>query len=227
MTMNRFFAASILTLGLVLSTHAQAGHEYAPIQEKTVNYKDWTYNDLKGGPVHLRDLVRGKKLVMVVYFAPWCGNWRNQAPVATSFYEKYKDKGFELVAVGEYGSADEVRAFWSGKAAPFTVVTESDSRDARDKTLHFGYRQNTGDTRKWGSPWTIFLDPAALKKTGDVLAEKTWIANGELIDADAEKFIREHLGLEPLDTKSANASDGTKVVTPCEPAKVDLKSKKP
>jgi hypothetical protein len=29
-----------------------------------------------------------------------------------------------------------------------------------------------------------------------VLTEKVWVANGELIEADAEKFVREQLGLK-------------------------------
>ena len=79
---------------------AQAGHEYSPLQEKTVNYKNWTLNDLKNNkPVDLRSLMQGKKLVMVVYFAPWCPNGRNEAPVAARLYEKYKDDGFQVIGV--------------------------------------------------------------------------------------------------------------------------------
>ena len=39
-------------------------------------------------PTELRSLMTGKKLVMVLYFAPWCPNWRNEAPVAASLYDK-------------------------------------------------------------------------------------------------------------------------------------------
>jgi hypothetical protein len=73
------------------------------------------------------------------------------------------------------------------------VVTESEARDARDKTAHYGYRQLTGDTRKWGSPWNIFLDPAKVNASGDVLIEKAWVVNGELIEADVDKFIGDYL----------------------------------
>ena len=49
---------------------------------------------------------------MVVYFAPWCGNWRHEAPVAARLYEKYKDQGFEVIGVSEYGSRDDVSNFF-------------------------------------------------------------------------------------------------------------------
>jgi thiol-disulfide isomerase/thioredoxin len=173
---------------------AQAQHEYSPLVEKTVSYKNWTLKDLKDDkPVNLRTLVQGKKLVMVVYFAPWCPNWKYEAPVAAKLYEKYKSQGFEVIGVGEYASRDDVRAFFGPTGPPYPVVTESETRDDRDKTAHYGYRQLTGDTRKWGSPWNIFLEPEQLTKEGDLLTEKAWVVNGELIEADVDKFIADRL----------------------------------
>ena len=196
--MKRLFALIVLALALApVATYAQDGHEYSPLAEKTITYKNWTLNDLKDNkPVDLRSLVQGKKLAMVVYFAPWCPNWRNEAPVAARLYEKYKDQGFTVIGVSEYGSRDDVRNYFAPTGPPYTVVSESESRDERDKTPHFGYRQLTGDTRKWGSPWNIFLQPDALSKSGDVLTEKAWVVNGELIEADVDKFIGERLALK-------------------------------
>jgi len=193
--MTKLFILAFLTLALVpLAARAQGGHEYAPVEEKTVNYKNWTLNDLKDNkPVDLRSLVKGKKLVMIVYFAPWCPNWRNEAPIAAKLYEKYRAQGLEVIGVSEYGSHESTQAFFQPSGPPYTVVTESESRDDREKTAHFGYRQATGDTRKWGSPWNIFLEPAKLAKEGDLLTEEAWVVNGELIEADVDKFIGEHL----------------------------------
>ena len=205
--MKQLFALVILALALIpAAAYAQDGHEYSPLVEKTVNYKNWTLKDLKGDQsVDLRSLVQGKKLVMVVYFAPWCPNWRNEAPVAARLYEKYKDQGFAVIGVSEYGSRDDVRNFFAPTGSPYPVVSESESKDERDKTAHYGYRQATGDTRKWGSPYNVFLEPATLAKSGDVLTEKAWVVNGELIEADVDKFIADHL-------KASTAS----VITPCK-----------
>src|SRR3982751_2322309 len=166
-----FFIALVFALAPA-SARAQDGHEYSPLVQKTVNYKDWTLKSLKdGSPVNLRTLTQGKRLVMVVYFAPWCPNWRNEAPVAARLYEKYRAQGLDVVGVSEYGTVADVRAYFGEAGAPYTVVTESEAREDRDKTTHYGYRQLTGDTRRWGSPWNIFLEPSKLKKTGDVLTE--------------------------------------------------------
>ena len=173
------------------------GHEWAPILEQKVDYKDWTFKSLKDGtPVSLRELAKGKKLVMVVYFAPWCGNWKAEAPTVWRLYEKYKAQGFEVVGVSEYGSADDSRKYFEGQGgAPFPVVVESDATSAREQTTHFGYRKAAGDSRRWGSPFNLFLEPAKLNQSGEVLTEKAWIVGGELIEKDVERFIRERLGL--------------------------------
>ena len=202
--MKKLFLILFLLAMATAATRAQNGHEYSPLQEKTVNYKNWTLNDLGSNkPVSLRSLMQGKKLVMVLYFAPWCPNWRNEAPVAAALYQKYKTQGFEIIGVSEYATRDDVKAYFGATGPPYPVVSESESREDRDKTLHYGYRQSSGDTRKWGSPWNIFLDPAKCNSTGDVLTEKAWVVNGELIEADVDKFVHDRL--------AANA-----VITPCK-----------
>src|SRR5260370_23068332 len=113
------------------SIRAQS-HEYSRLQEKTVNYKSWTLNDLASNkPVSLRSLMQGKRLVMVLYFAPWCPNWRNEAPVAAGLYQKYKAQGFEIVGVREHGSRDDVKAYLGPSVAHSPEVSQSDQRGAQ------------------------------------------------------------------------------------------------
>jgi thiol-disulfide isomerase/thioredoxin len=209
--MTKFFAliALVFTLTLVprVSLSAQENHEYAPIQEKTISYKDWTYKSLKDDkPVNLREWAKNKRLVLVVYFAPWCPNWRYEAPVVARLYDKYRSQGLEVIGISEYGSRDDVKKFFGETGAPYMVVTESEARDARDKTSHYTYRQASGDTRKWGSPFNIFLEPMKLTKSGDVVTEKAWIVNGELVEDEADKFIRSHL----------STALNLKTTTPCQ-----------
>jgi thiol-disulfide isomerase/thioredoxin len=195
--MKKFFILSILALlaAAPAVARAQAGHEYSPLTETTVNYKNWSLPELKTNKTEdLRKLMAGKKLVMIVYFAPWCGNWRNEAPIATKLYQKYKNQGFQVIGVSEYASRDDVRSFFGADGPPFPIVTESESREDKQKTLHYGYRQLTGDKRNWGSPWNIFLEPAKVSASGDVLTEKAWVVNGELIEDEVDKFIASKVG---------------------------------
>lgn len=191
----------ILAIMLFSFTFVSAQNEQAPLQEKEFKYKNWTYKSVRDDKqVNLREFAKGKKLVMIVYFAPWCPNWKHEAPFAQKLYEKYKGKGFDVIGVSEYDTVEATKKDLEMKGITFPVVFESDTREAKQKTLHYDYRKATGDTRNWGSPWNVIFKPKNMNKNGDILIEKAFIANGELIETEAEKFIREQLGLKPEET---------------------------
>ncbi len=197
-TLTRTAAAAFVLVALLSAVaRAQDGHEYAPLIEQKIDYKDWTFKSLNGGePVNLRRALSGKKLVLVVYFAPWCGNWKNEAPTVWRLYEKYRAQGFEVVPVSEYASADDSRKYFESQGgAPFPVVVESEAGADKEKTTHYAYRKAVGDPRNWGSPFNVFLEPAKLNASGELLTEKAWVVGGELIEKDVERFVRERLGL--------------------------------
>lgn len=187
----------ILTIMLLSLTFVSAQTEQAPIQEKELAYKNWTFQSVHDdSKINLRDFAKNKKLVLVVYFASWCPNWKHEAPFAQKLHEKYKDKGLAVIGVSEYDSIDATRKDLEKKGITFPVVFESDSRAAKQKTTHYEYRKAVGDTRNWGSPWNLIFNPGIMKKDGDILLEKAFIANGELIETETESFIRERLGLK-------------------------------
>jgi thiol-disulfide isomerase/thioredoxin len=198
---------SLFALVISASIARAQSHEYSPLVEKTVNYKNWTLPNLMTQlPEDLRKVMAGKKLVMIVYFAPWCGNWKNEAPIAAKLYEKYKAQGFQVIGISEYAPATDTVSYFGGKEPPYPVFVESEARDDKQKTPHYGYRQLTGDNRNWGSPWNIFLEPDKVNAKGEVLAEKAWVVNGELIEEEVDKFIASKLGVTP----------STAVIQPCK-----------
>lgn len=183
----------LIVLAFSISAFAQG--EQAPIVEKDIVYSDWNYKDIRSGDsVNLRKLVTGKKLVMVAYFSPWCPNWKANAPVVQRLYDKYKGDGFAVVGVGLYDPVDSMKSNLDALKINFPAVYESDKRDARLTSQHYTYRTSVGDIRKWGSPWYIFLSPSMMEKSGDALTKKAFVVNGEIIAAEAEKFIAERLG---------------------------------
>jgi peroxiredoxin len=210
----------------IIFTNISAQHEYSPIQEKEVKYLDWTYKSVSdGNDITLSNFSKGKKLVMVVYFAPWCGNWKFQAPLTQALYLKYKDKGFDVIGVSEYASLEDLKKHIAEKGLTFPIVSESDSRDAKQKTLHYGYRMNAGDTRNWGSPWNIFISPAKIKKNDEFIAKKAFIVNGEFINDETEIFIRKNLGLKDETKKPTIAAN--KAIEACSEKEPIITLKKP
>lgn len=91
-----------------------------------------------------------------------------------------------------------MRSSFGNAGSPYTVVVESEKRDAREKTTHYTYRQATGDTRIWGSPYNLFFEPTKSAQEGEALTSKAWIVNGELVEEEVEKFVRARLALDSL-----------------------------
>ncbi len=203
--MKKLFVVPILTLIMALAGLAQHDdHEYAPLSEKEISYRDWTYQNVKTNQeINLRDFTKDKKLVMVFYFAPWCHSSNYQAPITQRLYDKYRDQGFAVIGVSLYGSKAQVEDMMDRRGINFPVVVESKSKRDRENTLHFKYRNITGDYRKWGTPWNVFLSPDNLVDRGEILTEKTYVVNGEIRENEAEVFIRKKLWLsrEKLDPK--------------------------
>ncbi|MEZ5346439.1 MAG: TlpA disulfide reductase family protein [Pyrinomonadaceae bacterium] len=197
--MFKFLFAAIL----ILSSFFQApafpdAHEYAPLLEKDLTYENWEYKDVKTNQkIDLREFAADKKLVMVVYFAPWCHNSNYQAPVIKKLYDKYKHEGFAVIGVGLYASSARIEDTKDRLELDFPVVTDSSSTKDREKTLHYKYRIAVGDTRKWGTPWNLFFDPQEISGDRDVITTKPVIVNGEVRLQEAEYFIRKKLGLPP------------------------------
>ena len=210
--MKIFLILAILLVGFVFSATAQHDHEYAPLKEQKIKYKDWTYKNVRTDEdVNLREFAKDKKLVMVFYFAPWCHSSKYEMPILQELYEKYKDKGFGVVGVTLYASLERVNKELDDKKVTFPVVVESTSKFDREESLHYKYRTKTGDNRKWGTPWNIFIEPSQMKKKGDTLVKKAFVVNGEFILEETEKHIREKLGLPPEENDS-NKIQATKNV---------------
>ena len=192
----KFILTFIFTFAVSLTAFAQ--NEQAPIAEKNLAFKDWTYKTVDGDKnLNLRQAIAGKKLAIVVYWAPWCPNWKYDAPFVQGLYDKYKANGLEIIGVAEYDTVDKMKAHIKDQKLTFPIVYESVATADREKTTHFTMRREAGDIRKWGSPWYVFLEPSKLER-GEVLANKVQLVNGELIKGEAEKFIRQRLGLEPV-----------------------------
>ena len=72
-------------------------------------YKELTMEDLNGKQVKLSDWVGKGKYVFVDFWASWCGPCRKEMPNVVEAYNRYKNKGLEIVGV----SFDSNKLQWS------------------------------------------------------------------------------------------------------------------
>jgi thiol-disulfide isomerase/thioredoxin len=218
--------AFILTAAvLFLFIPAFGQNEAAPMQVKEVNYKNWTYKNLRTGEdSELRSMIKGKKAVMLVYFAPFCPNWRHDAPILQRLYDKYRSQGLEIIAIGLYDPAAAMQKNLEQLKISFPAVIESESRADKTTSEHYKYRRAAGDNRGWGTPWYVLFTPNDVEKTGDVLLKKANIINGEMILDEVESYIREKLGIKP-DAQTVSSAD--KAIEPCDEGKKAPELRKP
>ena len=71
---------------------------------------DFSFPDLEANTVSLKDDKFKNKVVVVQFFGSWCPNCMDETAFMVPFYNKYKDKGFEVVGLGYERTTDVERS---------------------------------------------------------------------------------------------------------------------
>lgn len=79
-------------------------------------------NNLAGENVSLEE-VRGK-VVLLDFWATWCGPCRESMPFYRQLYEEKKAKGFEVLAVSVDEDVETIRAFQKRFRLPFPILVD-------------------------------------------------------------------------------------------------------
>jgi len=209
MLTRRVFSIITLTAALILgttmvgdrtaisgATSPASDPEPAPIVERLLGFEDFTLKALDGHRFNLRDYTSGKRLIIVSYVAGWCDNSNHNAHVIKRLYDKFRDKGLGVVAVAEYSTPEEITVHVKRVGADYPIVVETDNLGARKESLHYKYRTQVGDSRKWGTPFHVIISSRDIESpsSGGILARRVYTVSGEMIEAEAERFIEQHLG---------------------------------
>jgi cytochrome c biogenesis protein CcmG/thiol:disulfide interchange protein DsbE len=135
---------------------------------------DFSLPDLDGKTVRLSD--SAGKVRLVDFWATWCAPCREEIPGFKEIYAKYKDRGFELIAISmDDEGAKVVRPFVEKAGLPYTNLIGNEAvGDAFGGIL--------------GYPSAFFID-----RDGKIVARYVGAVPKRVFEAR----IREMLGLDP------------------------------
>jgi peroxiredoxin len=84
---------------------------------------DFSLPDLSGNTVTLSSY-RGRKVILMDFWATWCGPCRMAMPDLQGLQDKFKDRGLEILSVNQGESAEQVSSFIQRKKYTFHVVLD-------------------------------------------------------------------------------------------------------
>lgn len=106
--------------------YKQFSQKYASIVKfaKGAILPDFTLNTPDGKPVTLSQFVKGKKAVLVDFWASWCAPCRAKNPELRMLLQDYKDQGFDVLAVSVDKSAESWKQAMKDDGVTWTQVSD-------------------------------------------------------------------------------------------------------
>jgi len=131
------------------------------LHKKTPEGEDLSLSDLRG------------KVVLIDFWASWCGPCRKENPHVVKLYKKYKDQGFEILSV----SLDKDKNRW-------IQAIEKDGMNWKHVSDLKGWKNQAAQTYSVKSiPHTVLLDAE-----GKIIARNL---RSKALDRELEKVFKE------------------------------------
>ena len=169
-------ALALLTLPIGLTSfhaHVVPGSGEAAVcdaEAKPANL-DFTLKDMNGNEVAFESL-KGK-VVLLNFWATWCGPCKIEIPWFVEFAEQHKDDGLVVLGLSVDDTADKIRAFAEEYDVNYTMLVGLGRED---------FQEAYGPV--WGVPTTFFID-----REGTLCRTHTGIANREEFEKDIADLL--------------------------------------
>ena len=127
--------------------------------------------DLAGKPVSLADF-KGQ-LLLINFWATWCGPCREEMPALDGLYRKFKGQGLTLIGIAIDSDPNLVKQFLTTTKTKFPTLSDP------EMTCHDAYKVFT-------YPTTFLVDRKGI-------VQKYWLGTQEWDSEEFEQILREYL----------------------------------
>jgi len=127
---------AFIATALIASLPAMAGDPTGPAPQFTLN--------AKGGSTLSLAQYKGQ-VVMLNFWASWCGPCRQEMPLLENIYKQYKKSGFTLIGVNVEPDSNAADKWLQATPVTFPVIYDKDSTVSKAYTVS-------------GMPSTVFID---------------------------------------------------------------------
>lgn len=97
----------------------QAGEESDKELKAAYGKFDFTLETLNGKAIRLSDF--GGNVVLVNFWAPWCGPCKQEMPGFTKLFEKYKDRGFVIIGVAVQTTIEDIKDYLAREPVSYLI----------------------------------------------------------------------------------------------------------
>ena len=118
--------ADVLTNETVFSKSIKDLIEHNEHAEVGQPFTDFTLKTVDGNEVNLETTIKENKITMIDFWASWCQPCRNENPVVKAAYEKYHDKGFEIIGISVDKKEDSWLKAVEDDALPYIQTRDED-----------------------------------------------------------------------------------------------------
>jgi peroxiredoxin len=131
---------------------------------------DFTLKTLAGETINLRSL-EAQKVVIVNFWATWCGPCRHEIPDFNDVYSRYRDRGVEILGISvDQSPESEVPPFLKTSPIDYPVLVGSP-----ELTYKYGVR---------GLPTTFIID-----RDGRITKRIVGMTKAATLEAELEKLL--------------------------------------
>lgn len=149
----RWYTVILASLVMVMTFCVQA----AELTPQTA--QDFTLKSLSGENLRLREQIG--EVILLNFWASWCGPCREEMPELEKLQQKYQSLGFKVIGVNVENAAEKATGFLKNTPVTFPIVVDADStvsklyhveampttylidRQGQLRFLHKGYQKGT------------------------------------------------------------------------------------